>query len=68
MSEKASTSTLEAMHDADRHNSGDTASHATESHAQIHGHEHTKPAGDLRDVEFKEDAVKVSRGQTNRGH
>ncbi len=66
--QSASDSTLEAMREADRHATGDNASHAKESHSDIHGHEHTKPAGDLRAVVAKEDIAEKARGESNRGH
>jgi len=66
--ETASSSSLEAMRDADRHAAGDNASHPKESHAEVHGHEHTKPAGDLRVVADKEDRAEAQRGDAHRGH
>lgn len=63
-----SKSNEEAMKDMDRHNGGDHAAHAGESHNGVHGHEHTKPAGDLRAVVDKEEAGHNQRGDFNRGH
>ncbi len=63
-----STANEEAMKDADRHAAGDSSSHAKDEGAKVHGHEHTKPAGDLRQVELKEDTAKMVRGESTRGH
>jgi hypothetical protein len=63
MSKPASNASLDAMHDADRHASGDTASHpGHDKTAPLH--EHTKPQGDLREVELREDSAKVMHGES----
>lgn len=67
MSKQTSADTLEAMKDQDRHTSGDSSSHAKDSGPVVHGHEHTKPAGDLRQVELKEDGEQVQRRDFARG-
>lgn len=50
----SSKDSLEAMKDQDLHAAGVKHTDAAKGE-KIHGHEHTKPEGDLRQVELKEE-------------
>ncbi|MFC6645729.1 hypothetical protein ACFQBQ_09085 [Granulicella cerasi] len=57
-----SKSNEEAMQQNDQHG----VANAKSSKSVVH--EHTKPAGDLRDVADKEDSHSAFRGEATRGH
>lgn len=63
---KTSADSLEAMRDADKHAAGLKHTDNVEP-TKVHGHEHTKPAGDLRQVELREDGQQVQRRDYARG-
>lgn len=67
MSKPASHDTLEAMRDQDRKQAGATPTRQEELRQEHAVHAHTKPAGDLRNVELKEDSRKVLRQDARRG-
>jgi hypothetical protein len=68
MSKPVSNNSLDAMKDADRHAAGDTDSHNPAHPAATPVHDHTKPAGDLRDDVDRKDSRKAFRGEATRGH
>jgi hypothetical protein len=68
MSNQTSNDSIAAMRDQDRHAGGDNTSHAQDSEPQLHGHEHTKAEGDLRNLVDKEETRKAVRGEHGRGN